>query len=350
MSSVFYKTKPIVGLDITKTSVKIMAIDKNKMLVHGYGSISLDPEKNDIDSGENVPYLAEKIRELLNNHIVGRIDSNRIALGVSTSRTFSRTFSLPAKEEKNIRNAVDLEAEQYIPVPLDSLYLDYQVIKRTKDDLTVLTCAAPKKIIDNALAAVQACGLETALIEPDVNAIARLLKRTEEGMLPTVIVDISQATTDIAILDNDIRVTGGLSVGSHTLTLELAKKMDVPIETAHQLKVLNGLNPSPRQARITAALRPSLLKITNEVKRVIRYYVDRFPDETKIEQVLIVGGGSNLPGIGDFFTNELVMPARVASPWQSLNFGSLDQPAKQLRSQFASVAGLALIRPEDIND
>ena len=97
MSSVFYKTKPIVGLDITKTSVKIMAIDKNKMLVHGYGSINLDPEKNDIDSEENVPYLAEKIRELLNNHIVGRIDSNRIALGVSTSRTFSRTFSLAPK-------------------------------------------------------------------------------------------------------------------------------------------------------------------------------------------------------------------------------------------------------------
>ena len=53
--------------------------------------------------------------------------------------------------------------------------------------------------------------------------------------------------------------------------------MNVPIETAHQFKVLNGLNPGPRQARIAGALRPSLEKMTNEVKRVMRYYTDRFP-------------------------------------------------------------------------
>ena len=211
-------------------------------------------------------------------------------------------------------------------------------------------CAAPKKMIDSMLDATKQCGLEVAIIEPNISAIARLLKRTEEGMLPTVIVDIGTSTTDIAILDSDIRVTGGLNVGGYSLTLNLAKKMNVPIETAHQFKVLNGLNPGPRQARIAGALHPSLEKITNEVKRVMRYYTDRFPDEKKIEQILIVGGGGNLPGIGDFFTNELLMPARVASPWQMLNFDRLEQPAKQLRSQLSPVAGLALIKQEDIYD
>ena len=142
----------------------------------------------------------------------------------------------------------------------------------------------------------------------------------------------------------------GSNVGGYTLTLNLAKKMNVPIETAHQFKVLNGLNPGPRQARITGALQPSLHKMTNEIKRVMRYYTDRFPNEKKIEQILIVGGGGNVPGIGEFFTNELLMPARVASPWQLLNFGNLEQPAKQLRSQLSPVAGLALIRQEDIYD
>ena len=105
--------------------------------------------------------------------------------------------------------------------------------------------------------------------------------------------------------------------------------MNVPIETAHQFKVLNGLNPGPRQARIAGALQPSLEKMTNEVKRVMRYYTDRFPNEKKIEQILIVGGGGNLPGIGDFFTNELLMPARVASPWQMLNFDGLEGAAME---------------------
>ena len=350
MSSIFYRRKPIIGLDISRTSIKVMSIDRNRMLVHGYGSINLDSQKSDGNSADNTEYLAQNIKTLLKKNVVGQINSNRVALGIPTNRTFSRTFSLPVKEESNIRSAVNLEAEQYIPAPLDSLYLDYRIINRTKDELSVLMCAAPKKMIDSMLDATKQCGLEVAIIEPNISAIARLLKRTEEGMLPTIIVDIGTSTTDIAILDSDIRVTGGLNVGGYTLTLNLAKKMNVPIETAHQFKVLNGLNPGPRQARIAGALRPSLEKMTNEVKRVMRYYTDRFPDEKKIEQVLIVGGGGNLPGIGDFFTNELLMPARVASPWQMLNFDGLEQPAKQLRSQLSPVAGLALIKQEDIYD
>ena len=361
MSSIFYRKKPIIGLDISRTSIKVMSIDRNRMLVHGYGSINLDSQKSDGNSADNTEYLAQNIKTLLKKNVVGQINSNRVALGIPTNRTFSRTFSLPVKEESNIRSAVNLEAEQYIPAPLDSLYLDYRITNRTKDELSVLMCAAPKKMIDSMLDATKQCGLEVAIIEPNISAIARLLKRTEEGMLPTVIVDIGTSTTDIAILDSDIRVTGGLNVGGYSLTLNLAKKMNVPIETAHQFKVLNGLNPGPRQARIAGALHPSLEKMTNEVKRslekmtnevkrVMRYYTDRFPNEKKIEQILIVGGGGNLPGIGDFFTNELLMPARVASPWQMLNFDGLEQPAKQLRSQLSPVAGLALIKQEDIYD
>ena len=85
-------------------------------------------------------------------------------------------------------------------------------------------CAAPKKMIDSMLDATKQCGLEVAIIEPNISAIARLLQRTEEGILPTIIVDIGTSTTDIAILDSDIRVTGGLNVGGYTLTLNLAKK------------------------------------------------------------------------------------------------------------------------------
>jgi len=64
--------------------------------------------------------------------------------------------------------------------------------------------------------------------------------------------------------------------------------------------------------------------------------------------MIIVGGGSNVPGIGDFFTNELVMPARVASPWQKLDFGKLPQPNKQFRPRYITVAGLASVDQKEI--
>lgn len=325
-----------------------MSVDTAKMLVHGYGSVELDPAKMADDLSQSAEYLQSRLYELLNDNIVGKLTSNRAILGIPTARTFSRTFSLPADKKANLKDAVNLEVEQYIPMPLDALYVDHQIIKQTKEELTVLMCAAPKRTVDPLLTIAQQCGMEVAMIEPNMNAVARLLEHTEEGNLPTVIVDIGPATADIAILDSAIRVTGGLNIGGNTFTLDIAKKMNIPLETAHQLKVLNGLSAGPRQAKITASLRPSLLRIAGEIKKVIRYYTDRFPNEEKIEQVIIVGSGSNVPGLGEFFTNELVMAARVAIPWQTVNFGSLTPPSKQLRPRFMTVAGLALVPPEEI--
>ena len=325
-----------------------MSVDTAKMLVHGYGSVELDPAKMADDLSQSAEYLQSRLYELLNDNIVGKLTSNRAILGIPTARTFSRTFSLPADKKANLKDAVNLEVEQYIPMPLDALYVDHQIIKQTKEELTVLMCAAPKRTVDPLLTIAQQCGMEVAMIEPNMNAVARLLEHTEEGNLPTVIVDIGPATADIAILDSAIRVTGGLNIGGNTFTLDIAKKMNIPLETAHQLKVLNGLSAGPRQAKITASLRPSLLRIAGEIKKVIRYYTDRFPNEEKIEQVIIVGSGSNVPGLGEFFTNELVMAASVAIPWQTVNFGSLTPPSKQLRPRFMTAAGLALVPPEEI--
>ena len=325
-----------------------MSVDTAKMLVHGYGSVELDPAKMADDLSQSAEYLQSRLYELLNDNIVGKLTSNRAILGIPTARTFSRTFSLPADKKANLKDAVNLEVEQYIPMPLDALYVDHQIIKQTKEELTVLMCATPKRTVDPLLTIAQQCGMEVAMIEPNMNAVARLLEHTEEGNLPTVIVDIGPATADIAILDSAIRVTGGLNIGGNTFTHDIAKKMNIPLETAHQLKVLNGLSAGPRQAKITASLRPSLLRIAGEIKKVIRYYTDRFPNEEKIEQVIIVGSGSNVPGLGEFFTNELVMAARVAIPWQTVNFGSLTPPSKQLRPRFMTAAGLALVPPEEI--
>jgi Tfp pilus assembly PilM family ATPase len=137
-------------------------------------------------------------------------------------------------------------------------------------------------------------------------------------------------------------------IGGNTFTLDIAKKLNVALENAHQLKVLSGLSAGPRQAKISGALQPSLQRILTEIRKVIRYYNERLSDDRKIEQVLVVGGGSNVPGIGDFFTNELIMPARVASPWQRLDFGKLPQPNKQFRSRYITVAGLASVPQEKI--
>ena len=347
MSKFFYKDTPLIGLDISGSGIKIMSVDPKKWLVNGYGSLDIDPKKMRAaleDAAD--PLLADSIRELIQTKLIGTLTGTRVAVAVPTARSFTRTFTLPASAEKSLDEAVSLEAEQYIPIPLSTLYIDYQIIERKNKTITVLMSAMSRSIIDNITSSIQKAKLTPVLIEPSINSVGRVLTATEDGSLPTVIVDIGPTNTDIAILDRgSIRVTGGLPIGGNTFTLDIAKALSVSLENAHQLKVLNGLNAGPRQQRLRAALEPSLNEIIAETKRVMRYFTERVDTERKLEQLLVVGGGSNIPGIGDFFTENIVIAARVASPWQKLDFGSIEEPPKQLRPRYITVAGAASVSP-----
>ncbi len=346
MAKIFYSDKPIIGLDISTTGIKVMAVDANKWAVLGYGSMDLDPLKIKDSLEGSSQYLADNIKILIKEKVTGSLSSNHVAIAIPTVKSYSRTFNLPAKVEKSLKDAVELEIEQYIPISPSTLYVDYEIIERNKEQITVLMSAVAKNIVDRCIEAVESAGLIASLIEPSMNSVGRLITKTEDGNLPTVIVDVGPASTDIAVLDgNAIRVTGGVPIGGNTFTLDIAKKLGIALENAHQLKVLNGLSASSRQSKIKSAVEPNLRQIINETRKVMRYYNERISDDRKLEQLLVVGSGSNMPGIGEYFTNELIMPARVASPWQKLDFGRLPEPARQLRPRYITVAGLAIIDP-----
>lgn len=350
MSKFFFNDKPVLGLDINNTGIKIMSVDSKRWLVDGYGSVDLDPLKmKEAFESKTSTFLKDSITDLVKNKIVGEVVGNRAAIAIPTTRTYTRTFTLPASAEKALDEAIILEAEQYIPVPVSTLYIDYQVIERNRKTITVLMSAVPRSIVDLITKNVREAGLKPVLIEPSINSVARIITMAENGTLPTVIVDIGATSTDIAILDRGtVRVTGGLPIGGNTFTLDIAKKMNIALENAHQLKVLNGLSAGPRQQRLKEALEPSLERILNETKKVMRYYNERIGVDRKLEQLLVVGGGSNLPGIGEYFTENVLIAARVAVPWQKLDFGKLQEPPKQFRPRYITAAGVASVKPGSI--
>ncbi|MGE5312969.1 MAG: type IV pilus assembly protein PilM [Acidobacteriota bacterium] len=348
MSKYFQKDRPIIGLDISATSVKIMSVDTKKWTVLGYGSVDVDPQKLETSLDSDGVYITEELTKLLTQKTLGTLNSNHVVMGIPTSRTYSRSVTVKTSPEQTLEDSIRLEAEQYVPIPLGQLYIDYEVTDKTKDSTTALMCAVPQKIVDNCVSAATKAGLEVLAVEPGMLSVARILRYTEGGSLPTVVIDIGAASTDIAIIDGTIKVTGGIPVGGNTFTLSIADKLKISLEKSHQLKVLNGLSPGPKQKPISTALDPDLKRIVQEIKKIVRYYTERVEGARKLEQVIIVGGGSNLPGIGEYFTDNLVIAARVASPWQLLNFAKLPQPARQFKPRYLTVAGLASVKQEEI--
>lgn len=348
MSRLFFKDKPIIGLDISTTSIKLMSVDTRRWEVLGYGSVDVDPAQMETSLDTDGKYIEEQIQLLMKEKLLGVFGSDHVVMSIPTSRTYSRSVTIPSSVTSPLDESIRLEAEQYIPLPIAQLYLDYEITNKDKDATTALLCAVPRKIVDNCVSAASSNNLKVIMVEPGMLSVSRLLRYTEDGSLPTVIVDIGAASTDVAVIDSTIKVTGGLPIGGNTFTLDISEKLKVNLEKAHQLKVLNGLSSSPKQKAIVGALEPNLKRIVQEIKKIIRYYIERVPGARNIEQVIIVGGGSNVPGIGDYFTDSLVIASRVASPWQMLNFAKLPQPARQFKPRYLTVAGLASVKSEEI--
>jgi len=326
-----------------------MCLDIRRGEVSCFGSVDVDPERMQAAMKEgNVTYIVENLTTLLHDKVIGSVGSKKVAVSIPAALAFTRTLTIPVKAERALKSAVELEAEQYIPVPVSGLIIDYQVIGRTATELSVLMCAAPKKIISLVSEAIEQVGLEVVAIEPSLMSVCRLLKATESAGLPSIIVDIGAVVTDIAAVDKGmLRVTGSAPIGGNTFTLDIARSLNTSLEQAHQLKVLYGLSFSTKQEKLNKALQPDLDAIVREVKKLIRYYNDRLGG-AKLEQLLIVGSGANIPGIGDYFTNALFMAARVANPWQKINFGHLSPPARQVKPRYITVAGAASISQEEL--
>ena len=101
--SLFYRDKPIFGLEVSSTAIKAMSINSKKLAVTSYGSVDIDPKKMSESIENKDSYIAEQFTNLIKNNIQGNLNSNRAVIGIPTIKTFSRTFTLPRKVEKNLK-------------------------------------------------------------------------------------------------------------------------------------------------------------------------------------------------------------------------------------------------------
>jgi Tfp pilus assembly PilM family ATPase len=89
--------------------------------------------------------------------------------------------------------------------------------------------------------------------------------------------------------------------------------------------------------------------VVKEIKRMNRFYEERVQEGVATSQILIVGGGANMPGLGDYLTNATRIACRVASPWgQHISFGKLEPPEHADLPRFLTCAGLALAQDDQV--
>jgi type IV pilus assembly protein PilM len=349
----FYHDEPLFGLDIGHASLKVLQMETvvgKASTVIGYGLSSFD--SGAIQNGviTDPAAIAKAMHELFDSKLVGKVTGQRVACSLPTSHTFSRPMTIPATSRKEIIDAINLEAEQYIPIPLDNLYLDYEVISQDQTNTEVLMVAASKSIVDSYYKVLEMLDLQPVAFEPSINAVSRLLQI--QGILksePTIIMDMGSVTTDIAVFDKSLLVASTINSGSDNITQLISQGLHLSPNQANDIKNEFGIAFSDRQQRIIDVIKPVLENLVHELQKSVRYYSERAAKSgSKITQLVIVGGGSVMPGLAQYLAKELRLTAQPAEPWHNIDFGGLPTPSGVERAVYITAAGEAVLSPQEV--
>lgn len=351
---IFYHKKPVFGLDIGTQAVKMMQLEVKgkKAQVRAYGSVETDEKIMKDGVISNIAGAARMIDDLLANNLHGHLNTNRVVMSLPVSSAYTRVITLPQLSKKELADAIQLEIEQSVPVPSKNLYYDYE-ITQTEDASTMLvrTVAVPKDIIDSYIAVCDLLNLDLTLVQTNIRADAQLCMLYEDidKNEPYIILDVGGSTTDIGIIDNTLRLTGTVDAGGNNLTDAIAKKLKVSNDKAHGIKITKGLGVGPQQEKIKSVIEPIMQKIIKEIERMIRFYEERIHPGSHISQILIVGGGANMPGFGDYLTDKTRIATRLSSPWNDhISFGKMEPPEAVDLPRYLTCAGSAIAADREV--
>lgn len=346
----FFKDKPIFGFDLGFDNLKVMQIGRHgsRQVVVGYGSTSFSSQAINNGVLVDIEAIAKAAHEMFSKKIIGDITTRRVIMSIPAARTFTRAMRLPLMKKKDIAEAVSLEAEQYIPMPVTELYLDHMIIDQNAKEIELLAVAVPRKIVDSYLVLADLLGLEVVGLETNIGAGSRLFVHSEQSDVPTVLIDFGSVSSDITIYDHSLIVTGTTPGGGDSFTDLISKALGISYADASTIKTKYGVGVSKKQQEISSAIKPLLDDLIKEIRRMIRYYEDRNNAKRKISQVVTLGGGASMPGLSEFMTSSLRMPVRMVDPWHRLDFAGLQPPSGVEKSMYTTVAGLALIGPKEM--
>lgn len=365
----FYQSKQAFGLDIGQSSVKIVQIKlgANNPEVEGYGYVEFDPSAIVKGAIVKPEIIIDAIKKILENVLVGKITTNRIVASVPVAYSYTRILSLPNLKKEELEEAVKLEVEQYVPVQIEDLYLAHEqiatklppknhsdkkekkhiILKKTVDtnpkipNNLILMVATPKRIVDTYLDVFNQLSFDVSVIEPTMFANFRAVNFFIPSAKPRVVIDFGSHSSDLAIYDKIVRLVSTVETGGSHITEQIMKTLNLNREQANKVKTHYGIAKSRWQVQLANGLQPILSDFANEVQKTMRYYHEH-NTQHEVNDIVMVGGGANMPGLSDFLTHLTGVTVENFNPWAKLSLASLQPPYQSETTLYDTAIGLAL--------
>lgn len=336
----------IVGLDIGSHSIKLIELAHvgNAITLVTAGTISTPPKALVSHLPADTQAIAIAIKKLMKD--TGATSKN-VNIALPESQVFTRVIDVPQLSQRELASAIKWEAEQYIPLPLDQVNIDFSILREAKDShgtnkMEVLLVAAPKALLEKYVTILDLADVTTGGVETEIIAASRALVRSATTIGTAMVVSLGAQTTDLAILRNGILAfTRSISAGGEALSRALAQGLGFEQSQAEEFKKTYGLEQDRLEGKIVLATKPIMDTIVGEIKRAVAFYQEKYKD-SKVEALLLSGGTARLPGLVVYMAQALGVEAQLANPWVGIKkesrFAALDAEGPV----FAVAVGLAL--------
>lgn len=245
---------------------------------------------------------------LKNNWSKAGFKDRKVLLGVSNQGVLVRHVTVPKVPLNKLKNIIHFQAQEYLPIPLESVVLDYLVLgevegqNETEKQLEVLLVAARRDMLDKFMQALQIAGLDP--IDIDVSSMAAIRLLPPRALEMTIaMVNVTNGLNSILISDKGKPRLARLGL---VKIVDLAESLGCNIE--------NVFNACDFHHEGTEAIKNNWVNsLAAEVRSSISYYQD-LPGSAKVEGILLSGIGARLTGIEGMLDGYLDLPVRPFNP------------------------------------
>ncbi|MEN9912065.1 MAG: hypothetical protein RI956_509 [Pseudomonadota bacterium] len=346
--SLFKRHNALTAVDITSTAVKMLQLDcvGKTYEISAYASASLP--KGALVNGviEKLPVVVEAL-----GRCISRSGANvrNVALAMPTQSVTTRVLTYPSDfSDRFIQEQIEAEANIHIPFPLEEVRFDFCKLGLNKNgtDSNILLVAARREQVDGRINVIEAMGLVPTLIDVESYCIQRCVAQSAKAMpkqgkgLILAHLDIGAMTTTLTVVkDDEILFQREQNFGGHQLTLDISKQYSLTVEEAEVKKRTVEL-PVDYTQRL---LKPFLQDTAQTVARSLQFFYTSTP-YSRVDQLLLGGGSSPLPGMVDAITHMTQVPVVMFSPIQGYSFNKRVNVRQIERdaAQLSVVCGLAM--------
>lgn len=318
-------SKSLLGLDISSTSVKLLELSRHedKYRVESYATEPL-PANAVVDKNINdVKATSDAIRRAV---MRSKTRLRQVVVAVSGSAVITKTLALPAGlSDEALEAQIALEADQYIPYPLDEVNLDFEVqgpVEKHEDQVEVLLAACRRENIEQRELALNAADLQTLIVDIEAHAIERAFTLLNgqfppQAQLVVAIIDIGATMSGLSVMvDGHTVYTREQLFGGRQLSDEIQRRYGLSPEDARLAKHQGGIGlPEDYPLEV---LEPFCDAVVQQVTRSLQFFYSSTA-YNDVDYIMLCGGVAAIEGLAARVSKNLNKPTLVANPFRDMN-------------------------------